>query len=946
MIAPVSGGTEAARSHQDERAVSSSDLRLDTAPAHLEPAEEPTDNDAAGHGPYRRWRTLRRIALGAAVVILVFAIVASGLTVWSVRRSFPDYDGALSLPGIDAPVTVYRDEYGVPQVYASSATDLFKAEGYVHAQDRFWEMDFRRHVTSGRLAELFGASQVPTDAFLRTLGWRRVAEQEWRLLSPATRGYLQAYADGVNAWIAGHGGGAPSSAKGVEYVLVHHLAPGYTVSPWDPIDSLAWLKALAWDLRDNMGEEINRAAMLARGLTREQLAELYPPYPFQRNRPIVGSGTVRDGVFDPGPTTAPATAPASYAGSRPAIAEPVWRSVAPQLDALSGALRSVPTWLGVTGTGIGSNSWVISGSLSTTGKPLLANDPHLSPSVPNIWYQVGLHCECAFNVTGFSMSGVPGVIIGHNARIAWGLTNLNPDVTDLYLEKINGDRYFDGTTWRSLITRRETIAVAGGPAVPITVRATEHGPLLSDRSNDLLSVAQRPPIDASGSPLQHVPPAATPSLDVGAAGIPAPAADAPYAVALRWTALDPGRTIEALFALDTAANWTEFRRAAALLDAPAQGMIYADVDGNIGYQAPGRIPVRGRGDGRWPAPGWDPAYDWTGYIPFAALPYTFNPPGGMIVAANQPPVGPPYPYLITADWSYGYRGQRILDMLAERTAHHRLGVEDMRQMQIDDYNGFAPVLVPALLAASRRAASPDSPIAKARDLLVGWDFQEAAETPARSSAAAAFYNATMRNLLRRTFDELPPEHRPGDDEATWETLRWLLTTPNSWWWDDKATKGVESMNDILPAAMSDAVNELTDRLGADPDKWRWGALHTLTLENTAFGDSGIAPIEWLFNRGPVAVSGGGGAVNATTWAAAAGYEAIVVPSMRMIVDLADLDRSRWIQLSGTSGHAFHANYTDQLELWRTGRNTSMLWTRASIAAAARHTLTIESAHSR
>jgi penicillin G amidase len=906
---------------------------VEAAPVEAAPVEAAaaTAGPPSGVRP-RRWRRrLIRISVWALAVVVVLALVASGLVVWSVRRSFPARDGTLTLPGLVAPVTVYRDSYGIPQVYAQSEADLFRAQGYVHAQDRFWEMDFRRHITAGRLSELFGASMVPTDAFLRTLGWRRVAEQEWRLISPRARNRLQAYADGVNAWLDDHGGSSASGTKSLEYTILGIQNPDYIVERWDPVDSVAWLKAMAWDLRGNMGTEIERAALLAHGLSRDQIDELHPAYPFERNRPIV------DGGFEP-EASPDAFAPASYSGPDGSTPDRLWSDAAPVLGALGEAMASMPGTMGLTGAGVGSNSWVIGGSLTASGLPLLANDPHLSPSMPGIWYQVGLHCGCPYNVAGFSLSGVPGVIIGHNDRIAWGLTNLGPDVTDLYLERIDGERYFDGAGWREIGSRQEVIEVAGAAPVTITVRETGHGPLLSDRSADLLGIATRPPVDAAGSPVPRIPPAPVPSLDAGAPGVPAQAASPPYAVALRWTAADPGRTIDALFALNQAANWADFRAAAALFDVPAQNMIYADVEGNIGYQAPGRIPIRAKGDGSWPAPGWDPAYDWQGYIPFRELPNVFNPPEGVIVTANQAVIGPQYPYLITADWSYGYRSQRILDMIAERAAGGPLDVEDVRQMQFDNHNGFAATLVPALLAVPLVGSA-----AAARELLADWDFQQPAESPARTSAAAAFYNATLRHLLRRIFDEVPADYRPSGDDGSWEILRRLLAAPASSWWDDRSTENAESMNDILAAAMNDAVAELVDRLGDDPAGWRWGDLHTLTLENQTLGQSGIAPIERLLNRGPVPVAGGGGIVNATGWSADTGYEVNWVPSMRMIVDMSRLDASRWVQLSGNSGHAYHANYADQLELWRTGRNAPMLWERPSIEAAASHTLTLEPA---
>jgi penicillin amidase len=916
-----------------------------TVPAAQEPAEplatepspaeaEPSPDSVPRSG--RGWRIARRVGLWTVGTLLVLALVGTGLVVWSVRRAFPDVDGRLNLPGLEAPVTVYRDAHGIPQLYAQSATDLFKAQGYVHAQDRFWEMDFRRHVTAGRLAELFGPDQVSTDAFLRASGWRRVAEQEWSILSAETRTYLQAYADGVNAWINANGGAAPSGAKSLEYTVLGLTNSNYTVEPWSPIDSLAWLKAMAWDLRGNMTAELTRASLLAHGLTRDQVEQLYPDYPYDRNAPIISGGGIVNGAFDANATITPSIPTGT------AVNASVWRDAAPALAAVAGAVGRLPSLLGNGGAGIGSNSWVIGGALTTTGKPLLANDPHLSPTMPGIWYQMGLHCTCPFNVDGFTFSGVPGVVIGHNSRIAWGFTNLDPDVTDLYLEKVAGNKVYDGSTWTDLQLRQEVIKVAGGDPVTITVRSSKHGPLLSDRSGDLSAVAAQPPVDPSGSPLPSLVPAPSPSptLDPAAPGVPPAAAASPYAVALRWTALDPGHTADALFALDTASTWSDFRHAAALFEVPAQNLVYADVDGNIGYQSPGKVPVRAKGDGRWPAPGWDPGYDWTGYVPFAELPTEFNPTSGVIVTANQAVVGPRYQDFLTRDWDFGYRSQRIMDLIRERLAHGKISAEDIRQIQFDNRNDFAPTLIAAL------SMSTLPPEAK---MLSTWDYQQPADAPAASSAAAALYNVFWRHLLYRTFDELPADAKPGGDDRWWEVIRPLLANPSSPWWDDHTTPQVETRDDIIGAAMKDAIADLKNRLGADPAGWRWGDLHTLTLTNQTFGESGIGPIEWLFNRGPKGTSGGPSIVNATGWSAYAGgpddpdhvaYTVDAVPSMRMIVDLSNLDASRWIQLTGNSGHAFDPTYDDQFELWRTGENLPMHWNRTSIEAEATHTLTL------
>jgi penicillin amidase len=877
-----------------------------------EPAAEP-----------KRGRLARIVgwSLGSVVAL---ALIATGLVVWSVWRAFPQYDGEITLPSLSAPVKVYRDDHAIPQLYAQNAEDLFTAQGYVAAQERFFEMDFRRHVTSGRLAEMFGSGQVDTDSYLRTMGWRRVAEQEWNIITPESRQYLTDYANGVNAYLKGKSNGQVS----LEYSVLG-LQTSYTIAPWDPIDSLAWLKALAYDLRGNMDAEIDRATLLGSGLTRAQVESLYPAYPFDQHQPIVTAGGVRDGVFTGTATPAapggdvPGTAGA--AGTVPAVPA----AALPALAAVKTAIDGVPGLVGENFPGIGSNSWVISGGLTTTGKPILANDPHLAPSMPGIWYQMGLHCACAFNVEGFTFSGVPGVVIGHNARIAWGFTNLDPDVTDLYLEKIKGNRYEVDGVWRDLGIRTETIKVAGGKPVTLRVRTTDNGPLLSDVSDDLHGIAGKPPVDPSGSPVA-----------AGSGGAPEPGVT--YGVALRWTALDPGRTMDALFDVDAAGNWSDFRAAAAKFEVPSQNMIYADVDGNIGYQSPGRIPVRTRGDGRWPAPGWDSSYDWKGFLPFAELPNELNPAQGFIATANQAVIDPAgYQPFLTDDWSYGYRSQRIVDMLTAATSGGgKISVSDVQRMQFDNRNGFAAQIAPRLLAEHLTGDA-----AKAQALLDGWDFQQPADgdrgtAQARSSAAAAYFNAVWHNLVNLTFDELPADQRPDGEDRWFVVVDQLLDDPTNAWWDEKGTPAVETRDDVVTQAMVAAGKELAGAQGADPAGWRWGRMHTLYVQNASLGKSGIAPIEWLFNYGPAGVSGGSAIVNATGSDISHGYDVDAVPSMRMIVDMSNLDASRWIQLTGESGHAFSAHYHDQFDLWRTGQTLPMRWDESSIRAAARDTLTL------
>ncbi|NJP99814.1 penicillin acylase family protein [Streptomyces zingiberis] len=922
------------------------------------------------NGPSGKKRKSRARLLVIVTVLALLAGLGYG-AFWSVdtvRASFPETTGTLRLKGLAKPVEVKRDAQGIPQIYASTDEDLFRAQGYVHAQDRFWEMDVRRHLTAGRLSEMFGESQVETDAFLRTLGWHRVAEQEYEnKLSSRTKKFLQAYADGVNSYLSGRDGAQLS----VEYAALG-FTNDYRPERWEPVDSVAWLKAMAWDLRGNMQEEIDRALMTSR-FTEKQIDQLYPAYPADRNKPIVRDGAVGEltDEFDPEATATENTA-GNGTGTGTGVGDGTGTGaeagtgeagtgtgeaggLQSQLGSLSRTLEQIPALLGPAGNGIGSNSWVVSGKHTTTGKPLLANDPHLAPQMPSLWYQMGLHCravseECGFDVAGFTFSGMPGVVIGHNQQISWGFTNLGADVTDLYLEKITAEGYLYDGEQKPFTTRRETIKVAGGPARKITVRSTGNGPVVSDRSDELNDVGRSAPV-ADGSPDR-------------ASG---------YAVSLRWTALTPGRAMDAVFALNQAGDFTEFRKAARFFDVPAQNLLYADTEGHIGYQAPGRIPVRGKGDGRYPAPGWDPEYRWTGYVPQSALPWEKDPARGYIVTANQAVVDPEkYPYALTEDWGYGARSQRLDNLIQSKIRDGgKISTKDMQTMQMDDSSEIAKLLTPYLL----KIDVADPYIREAQKLLEGWDYTQDSD-----SAAAAYFNGVWRHTLKLAFgNKLPKELRvtgecvrvaPANDSGPLEDLdgdslvrecgerapdaaqpdggdRWfevvrsiLTDQDNDWWRTDAGDPAKGDRDRLLARAMKDARWELTAKLGKDIDSWSWGRLHQLTLRNQTLGLKGPAVLRWALNRGPWNLGGGEAAVNATGWNAAGGYGVVWVPSMRMVVNLEDFDKSKWINLSGASGHAYHPNYSDQTTKWATGELLPWAFSRDAVAKSAEDSLAL------
>lgn len=846
------------------------------------------------------------------VVLVATAVTAVVL----VRRPLPTTSGELSISGLSAPVTVHRDAHGVPDIYASTAADLFLAQGYVQAQDRFFEMDYRRHVTSGRLSELVGqnAEALEADKVIRTFGWRQVAEQEWGLLDASTKTYLQAYADGVNAYLAGR---QPAQVA-VEYSVLGLQVSVEDPERWDPVDSLAWLKAMAWDLRGNYNDELARAQSLATVRDVARVDQLFPAYPESVNLPIL---TAEDAVASSAPPSVGDGAGGVPSSTSLDLTSP---AVAGAVDSAAQAVTAVPVLVG-RGAGIGSNSWVVSGEHTASGSPMLANDPHLALTAPSVWAQVGLHCEavgdsCPFDVSGFSFAGFPGVIIGHNPQLAWGITNLGADVTDFFIERTQEDSYQVDGAWRPMTTRTETIKVAGSADVSVEVRTTGHGPIISD----VLDVAavSRTPTEAVDGVLR--------------------AGTTDYEVALGWTALTPGRTADAIFAMNTATDAASIAAAARLFEVPSQNIVFATVDGHIGYQAPGTIPVRAvvegplPSDGTWPRPGWDSAYDWQGTVDPASMPSVLDPAEGFIVAANQAvaPAGAG-PYL-TSDWDYGYRSQRIRALLEEQiAAGDPVTVETTRSLQADTGNPYAEVLVPALLE-QRLATGFDR---GGQDLLRDWDYRQDADSP-----AAAYLSAVWSQLLVSTFDDELSEQASADGSDRWlEVVRTQLDDPTSLWWDDRRTVNVvETRDEILRQALVKARADLTVRLGSDPSSWRWGALHTLSLEHPVLGGESVPGIVRSLVNPPTLQMGGGSAiVNATAWDSSTGSFAVTTgPSMRAVVDLGDLDSSTWVVVTGTSGHPASAHYDDQLATWASGDSYPWLSTRAAVEAASTDELTL------
>ncbi len=819
-----------------------------------------------------------RIILGV-IVVLAFLV---GLTALigppylrrAAQKSFPVVDGEFHFPDLDGQVRIYRDAYGVPQIFATTHHDLFFSQGYVHAQDRFWQMDLWRHTGAGRLSEMVGKPMLETDKFLRTLGWERISKQELDLLGPEEVAILDAYSAGVNAYLAEHQG----TDLSLEYLLLKVLNPDYQAQPWTPINSMTWAKAMAWDLRGNLDSEIDRAKLL-KSLPRNQVEFIYPSYPADHPVIVPGFQVKSEEGAQPAP--------------EPSSLENVYAQVFAQFEIVQQSAADLDRITGGGFEGIGSNSWAVHGDLTDTGKPYLVNDPHLGSQMPSIWYEVGLHCierteECRLDVAGFSFAGVPGVVIGHNARIAWGFTNVGPDVMDLYIERINPDQpsfYQTPNGWVEMESVVEVIEVAGDDPVEYTVQLTNHGPVIG-------SVYGLEDFDQT-------------------TGLAVPE---DYALALSWTALEPSCVFCAIWKMNLAGDWQDFRLAAREFAVPSQNLLYADVDGNIGYQMPGKIPIRVEGhDGMLPVPGWNGEYDWQGYIPFNELPHTLNPKAGYIITANNAVIGPDYPYLISEEWDHGFRAQRIQEMI--EAAPRPITLPILKKMQGDNYDPIAAVLVPEILKL--QLSDPDLQAAQA--LLGSWDLQADLD-----SAPAALFMVFWQNLIDNTFqDNLPDDFQIGVSATSKELIRQLVLQPENPWWNDPATAKREVMGDILHQTLKDAYQQLKKAQGSDPQAWRWGELHTVTFRNQVM-DS-LPVVRNSFNQGPFPTAGGNSIVNATGWDFEDPYQVDWLPSMRMIVDLGDLTNSLSIHTTGQSGHAYHPHYIDQADLWRKIYYHPMLW---------------------
>ncbi|MDH7515300.1 MAG: penicillin acylase family protein [Bacteroidota bacterium] len=769
--------------------------------------------------------------LGIVFVVLVLFVSGAAVLLFLLNKSLPDTDGEIPIEGLTAPVTVYRDGAGVPHIFAENEEDLYTAAGFVTAQDRLWQMDLMRRYGRGRLAEILGPRALPTDRLMRTIGIGVIADSMAASLSPLTRRLTAAYARGVNACIARMQGRLP-----LEFDLLQ-----YTPEPWTSEDCLVIDRLIGWELALSWWVDLALADIVD-AVGKEKAREAIP-------------------LTDP---HAPTILPPAPAG----------RSAEPFRDAVFDAQRL----FGMRFSGGGSNCWAITGNRTNTGRPLLANDTHLPHMQPPQWYVMHLHCP-GMNVAGVTIPGAPGIVIGHNDALAWGITNAMVDDVDFYRERVS----FADSTWefrgtpRKLLVRVDTIRVRDSTDVLHTVYATAHGPLVN------------------GIHPSRLKPAASP-------------VETP--ISMRWTGFDPSDEILAVWRINHARSWKEFRDGLATFGVPGQNFTCATRDGTIGYALAARIPLRPAAAAVLPSDGSVGENDWNGTVPFYDLPAFANPQDSIIAHANNP-VSHAFPFYISGLWESDERIRRIR-MLLE--SPYPFSARDFRFLQSDVMSIDAAFFRDAFVRALQNMPGRPLAVTRAMNILAQWDCRMTDTSP-----AAAIYNAAFVRLLQETFLDEMGEKRYDRyvhlSNIPIRALQSMMRDTAATWFDDVRTPRVETRDDILRKAFLLALLDLSKRLGPSMREWAWGKLHTVTFRHLL----GIRkPLDRILNVGPYPIGGSAGTINVADYPLAEPFEVFVGPVMRMIVDVSAMDTCSIVLPTGQSGQPFSRHYADQTPLWRNG----------------------------
>jgi penicillin G amidase len=810
---------------------------------------------ASGRSPFLRF------LLWFAFAILLLAAITIGYAYYVTRAALPQLDGRLKVDGLSAAVTVTRDNHGVPVIEAANLNDLFFAQGFVTAQDRLWQMDVMRRFGGGELSEILGDETVKLDREQKVLGLRAAAKKSLEIASSRDHSFMEAYAAGVNAFIAEHASTLP-----VEFRILR-----YTPKPWTVEDSVVIANQMVKDLNYHyFYDALAREKILAK-LGPELTADLYVNSSWHDRPPTV----MRE---DLGPAESSASDPDEDDDE-----ESPDNSVTQRHD-LASPIAASPEGLPVNG----SNDWVISGTHSVTGKPLLSNDMHLGHQMPNLWYEAHLHCG-TFDVAGVSLPGMPYIVVGHNQRIAWGFTNVGPSVTDVFVENFNPQgAYQTPSGWVQPEHRIEVIHVRAKPDVSLDVKITRHGPIITE----LVPGETRP-------------------------------------VALHWTLYDGLRI--PFFDVNTAQNWEDFKKAFSQLDAPGQNAVYADVDGNIGYHTTGKVPIRTSGDGSLPVSGADNAHEWVSYIPFDKLPNVYNPPSGIIATANGRITPDNYPNPVSMEWEAPWRTARIYHVLE---SGRQFSAADMLALQTDIHSDADQFAAERFVYAIDHASKPSVRAKQAADLMRSWDGLMQASSAAPTIAENAI-RELRRLILEPKLGSVAPNADP-DASLNWRTYSWgmrsvwleniLLHRPKRWLPDS-----YPSYDELLTAAVEAAVND--PHAPKDLATWRWGAYNAVEIQHPVLGK--IPVIRRWSGPGVQEQSGSGYTVKAVSRRHG--------PSERFTANLANLDESTLNVVTGQAGNFLSPYYMDQWKNWYEGTTLPLPFTTKAIESSKAHQLVLEPA---
>lgn len=786
-----------------------------------------------------------KVLIGTSVTICVLLIAGMFFLRHLVTKSFPVTRGSISLAGIQSQVDVRRDEYGIPHVLAGNEGDLMFAAGYTHAQDRLWQMDLARRIGEGRLSEVFDTATVKFDKLFRTLGFAPLADTLYQHMHPHTKELLERYADGVNAYIESHKGKYP-----VEFDMLD-----YEPEPWKPQHSIIIARLMGWEMNFSWWEELTYAELEAK-VPPEKFREIIPSYP------------------DSVPTTI-----AGLVGKQSILD----RQTLGDVHDFMAAARGYRNYFNLGSLSGASNAWVVAGLKSMSGKPLLANDPHLKTSVPARWYEMHLSAP-GWNVSGMTIPGVPFVVIGHNDSLAWGITNAMLDDADFYMDRIDTAHpkmYSFNNTSLPINAHTEVILIGKKDSIEITVRATRHGPVI----NEVHPTREHEGYTGSANP---------------------------YLISMRWTGFETSDEFHGFELMNTAGNYRQFEEGLKDLTVPAQALVYGDAAGNIGFWMAGRVPIRGKQNPLLPAPGWTSESDWQGYVPFDKLPHFWNPPQGFIVCANQKIAGNDYPYFLSNYWEPPSRMLRIRELLA---SGEKFSPEDFERFQQDVLSPYNRSVAKYIFAAYPADSSMENNDVKtAIEYLRNWDYRD---TP--QQIASSIFNEFLVKLLHNIYeDEMGPETFKDFvffSAVPYRVTSQLLAADSSEWFDDVNTPHIETKKEIIHKSLLEAIKELQLSAGGEMKEWQWGRIHQAYFEHP-FGKR--KPLDRVFNIGPYPAAGSATTVNKGDYRISEPFTVFAAPSMRQVIDLGKPQMAWTILPLGESGQALHKHYKDQTPLWFNG----------------------------